>query len=90
MKEIGNHKIVFSDMDANGHTNNSKYINFVLDALPAEFQNKTYKDFKINYSKEALLNDEISIEADLTSSENKLIIAGKNKGETCFECELYY
>jgi len=77
-------------MDANGHTNNSKYINFVLDSLPEEYQNMTYKDFKINYSKEALLNDEISIEADLTTSENKIVIAGINKNETCFECELYY
>jgi len=90
MKEIGSHKILFSDMDANGHTNNSKYINFVLDSLPPEYQNKTYKDFKINYSKEAVLNDEISIEADLTGTENKIIVAGKNKGETCFECELYF
>ncbi len=90
MQEIGNHKILFSDMDANGHTNNSKYINFVLDALPAEYQNKNYKDFKINYSKEAVLNDEVSIVADLTGNEGKLVIAGKNKGETCFECELYF
>lgn len=90
MKEIGSHKIVFSDMDANGHTNNSKYINFVLDSLPAEYQNKTYKDFKINYSKEAVLNDEVCVQAEFASTENKIIIAGKNKGESCFECELYF
>nr|MCR5187787.1 acyl-[acyl-carrier-protein] thioesterase [Treponema sp.] len=69
---------------------NSKYINFVLDSLPAEYQNMTYKDFKINYSKEAVLNDEVSVQAEFAGTENKIIIAGKNKGESCFECELFY
>lgn len=90
MKEIGSHRIVFSDMDANGHTNNSKYINFVLDSLPAEYQNKCYKDFKINYSKEAVLNDDISIQADLSGTDNKLVVVGRNQEESCFECELYF
>ncbi len=90
LAEIGSHKILFSDMDANGHTNNSKYINFVIDSLPPEFQNKTYRDFKLNYSKEALLGDEISIQAGFFPEENKVVVAGKNKGEICFECELFY
>ena len=90
VNEIGTHKIVFSDMDANGHTNNSKYINFVLDSLPAEYQNKTYKDFKINYSKEAVLNDMVSVQAEYFPSENKIVVVGKNQSESCFECELFY
>ena len=50
---IGEHKVVFSDMDANGHVNNSKYINFAIDNLPEEFHNIIFKDMRLNYSKEA-------------------------------------
>lgn len=90
METLGNHKIVFSDLDGNGHTNNSKYINFAIDNLPSEFQNKTLKDMRLNYSKEAILGDELLIKGFFNKDENKYTIQGLVGDTSSFECELYY
>lgn len=90
METIGTHKITYSELDANGHTNNSKYINFATDYLPSEFQSKVVKDFRLNYSKEAHLGDEMEIKAFYNSDENKYTIQGIVEGISSFECELYY
>lgn len=90
METIGTHKIVYSDIDANGHTNNARYIWFALDALPADVQTKVLKDLRLNYSKEAHLGDEMEIKAKYSEEENKYTIQGLVNGTSSFECELYY
>ncbi|MCQ2587116.1 MAG: thioesterase [Treponema sp.] len=90
METLGTHKITFSDLDGNGHTNNSKYINFAIDNLPAEFQQKTVKDLRLNYSKEATLGEELEIKGFFNKEENKYTIQGIIDSASSFECELYY
>lgn len=90
MVTISKHIIQYSELDANGHTNNSKYINFAIDSLPPEFQKKQIKDLRLNYSKEAHLGQELEIKAAYTPEENKYTIQGLVNGESSFECELYY
>lgn len=90
IETVGKHVIQYSELDANGHTNNSKYINFAIDALPPEFQSKPVKDLRLNYSKEAHLGDELTIRAVYNSEENKYTIQGLVNEVSSFECELYY
>lgn len=90
MTQLGIHKVVFSDLDSNGHTNNSKYLNFVIDSLPETFQNQTFKDLRINYSKEAHLNETINILANINEDSKKITILGLINTENCFEAELYF
>lgn len=90
METLGTHKIVLSDLDGNGHTNNSKYINFALDNLPSEFQQKVVKDLRLNYSKEAMLGEELEIKGFFNKDENKYTIQGLVGDTSSFECELYY
>ena len=88
MEFLAERKICFSDLDANGHTNNSRYGAFILDALPLEFAEKKFTDFKINYSKEAMLGETLKIYADFSES-NKITVIGKTDASS-FEAELYY
>jgi len=90
METIAKHIIRFSELDANGHTNNSKYINFAIDSLPAEFQKKQIKDLRLNYSKEAHLGEELEIKAAYNTEEQKYTVIGLVNSESSFECELYY
>lgn len=90
MQTIATHKILYSELDANGHTNNSKYINFVLDNLPLEFQKKQIKDLRLNYSKEAHLGEEMEIKAFYNEAEKKYSVQGVVEGISSFEAELYY
>lgn len=90
MESITKHSIKYSELDANGHTNNSKYINFAIDNLPNEFQKKPIKDLRLNYSKEAHLGDELEIKAKYIPEDNKYVIQGLLGTDSSFECELYY
>jgi len=88
--ELDQRKIRFSDLDSNGHTNNSRYGAFIMDCLPEEYQNKPIKDVRLNYSKEAMLNYNLKISAHIDSDSNKIIVIGEHQEGKCFEAELYY
>ena len=52
------HKVVYSDIDYNGHCNSCRYLQAMTDAyLPAYYGKKVHLD--INYQKEALLGEEL-------------------------------
>lgn len=88
MQTIGTKTILYSDLDANGHSNNSKYINFVLDLLPPEYQTKPAKDVRLNYSKETKLGDQVEIK--VAYKDNMIVAQGLVEGTSSFELELYY
>ncbi len=80
--------IYLSDLDANGHTNNSRYAAFALDHVPPEYQNKAFTGFRINYSKEAKLGDTIKIFGAFDDQQQKFWISARHEsGETCFDAE---
>lgn len=87
---LGKYVIRFSDLDSNGHTNNARYGGLVMDYLPAEFQDRTLKDIRINYSKEAMSGDELELYGAFTPQENKYTAWGRTGEGNSFECELYF
>ena len=50
------HKIVYSDIDYNGHCNSCRYLQAMTDAYLPNYYGKTVR-LDINYSKEAMLNE---------------------------------
>ena len=84
---LENRIIRFSDLDANGHTNNSRYGDFVMDSLPEELQNGNFSDIRINYSHEAVFRENIEISASFDG--NDTVVVGKQGKATCFECVLH-
>lgn len=92
MTELESRKIRFSDLDSNGHTTNSRYGSFIADALPREYSTSRLSDFRINYSKEAMLDETVHIlnAAERTENGEKLVFAGKIEGGNSFEAELFF
>lgn len=90
MQNLNQRPICFTDIDSNGHTNNSRYGAFTMDCLPDEYQAKDFTDFRINYSKEAMKGDMLQMCAHFDDEAKKISIAGKNGDTICFESELYY
>ena len=82
--------IWYSDIDGNGHMNNARYGAFVVDCLPEEYRKKTVTDFKINYSKEAVLGENIKLYGAFDDAAGKAVIIGKQEENICFESEVYY
>lgn len=60
-ESLGEHRVVFSDLDHNGHVFSGNYGDIVWNALPPELQNARLLDFQINYSKEATLGERLTL-----------------------------
>lgn len=78
----------FCDLDVNSHVNNTKYANYVLDAI-----NPTgvcqLESFQIDYRKEVLQGTQLSIFH--TKQEDTVFAKGQNAdGDIMFACELKY
>lgn len=83
-------KVRFSDLDGNGHVNNSRYGDYVIDSIPEEYQNKCFTDFRLNYAHEAVLGENLSIYGAVNDQEKRIVIVAKQKDSVCFESELYF
>lgn len=84
------HVVKYSDLDGNGHTNNARYGAFVADAIPAEFRNVQFTDFRLNYAKEAMLGEKIQIFGKVDNENKKITFVGKTEQGVSFEAELYF
>jgi acyl-ACP thioesterase len=82
--------IKYSDLDSNGHTTNSRYGSFVADALPPEFRNISFKDFRLNYAKEAMLGEKLSVFGKIDNEQKKISLVGKTEQGVSFEAELFW
>lgn len=90
MQLLDRRTIHYSDIDGNGHTNNSRYGAFIMDALPVEYAEKHFTDFRINYAKEAMLGEKMSILANIDDGAKKITVVGKTESDVSFESELYW
>lgn len=80
--------IKFTDLDANGHTNNSRYAAFALDALPVEYQDRDFKDVRLNFAKEAMFGQKLSIFGKVDEQAKVIVLVGKTVDGISFEAEL--
>ncbi len=61
-EDLGIRKVRWSDLDGNGHLFSGNYGDVVWDALPEDLQAQAPREFYINYSREAVLGDELRLE----------------------------
>lgn len=77
----------YCDIDVNRHVNNTKYANFVVDALSPE--NEEIEMFQIDYHREVLKGCNIRIHTK--QQEEEITAMGKNiNGDTMFSCRIKY
>ncbi len=78
----------FSELDVNGHVNNTKYANYVLDAINPSEANEL-DTFQIDYRKEVLQGAKLNIYH--TQEGNTVLAKGQNEnGDMMFACKLEY
>ena len=61
-EDLGSRKVRWSDLDGNGHLFSGNYGDIIWDALPEDLQTRVPREFQINYSREAVLGDELKLE----------------------------
>lgn len=81
-------KVRYSDIDLNGHLNNTKYIDYIVDTHNSAFYKKNViRHFLINYNKE-LLDD--SVLKLYSNNANPEYIKGEVDNEVAFEVNITY
>lgn len=80
LKPFGQNEVVYkkvigySDIDFNGHINNSRYIDYVMDCFSIEnHMNYGVKSIEINYINEALPGDIIVLNRDISALNSNLL-----------------
>ena len=84
-EEVGTHIVRPSEIDENGHLNNSKYGNIIYDYLQLQ-SNEVIKNIVIFYNNEALSGEKIILKKQ--SSNNKIAISGHKTDTIIFNSEV--
>jgi len=92
MKMVYKKAIGYSDIDFNGHINNSKYIDYAMDCFTVEnHMNYGVKSIEINYINEALPGDSITLYRDVSALNSNLLYiegTGEKLNKTIFKTQL--
>lgn len=84
MERLGERRVVYSDLDGNGHVNNSVYGDMACDVLPMELFEGELKEFAINFVKEAKIGDIITLYGGKDGDSQ--VVIGYVGEAVCFEC----
>ncbi len=81
-ESLGSRFVRWSDLDGNGHLFSGNYGDIIWDALPEDLQVQVPREFYINYSREAVLGDELRLEG--CRSEEGYLVEGMGPHGSCF------
>jgi len=82
IEKLGTRRIVWSDLDVNGHMFSGKYGEVIWDALPEDLQDAPVKVFHINYNREALPGQTLELVG--CRQGNKYYMEGRGPERSCF------
>lgn len=84
----GKRRIRYTDIDYNGHLNNCKYADFVMDFMPVDVIGKRVSALDIYFHSEAMEGDKIEIYTG--ENDGFVYFHGVNNGNVCFDarCKL--
>jgi acyl-ACP thioesterase len=69
--QVYSRKIGYSDIDINGHLNNSKYIDYITDCFSLEAHGQyTVKSLQVSYINEAIAGETIILKKDISELES--------------------
>jgi acyl-ACP thioesterase len=84
---IGQHKVVFSDLDVVNHVNNVKYLEWCLDCVSTDLLlHHTFKSLDLNFVNELILAEEVQIHT--STSEKQTIFSVLKAEKNCFSLEI--
>lgn len=69
------HRVAYSDIDTNGHTNNAMYMQWAMDAVDYELaSNRPVKEFTINFNHETKAGESVSIYRTIVEKEDGIYV----------------
>lgn len=77
IKKVDNEKVFnvrYSDIDTNGHVNNTKYVSWIIETIPLEIVlNCTLKNLNITYKKETVFGNEVKVLCEIEDNDDVVI-----------------
>lgn len=92
-EEVMQHKVAYSDIDLNGHTNNAMYMQWAMDAIDYEIaSSKPLREFIINFNHETKAGDVVTLFKSGVEKEDglHLYIEGKVGDVSSFCVEMIF
>ncbi|MEG1524899.1 MAG: thioesterase [Clostridia bacterium] len=86
LKFAGTRRVVYSDLDGNGHVNNAVYADIACDFLPLTILQKPLTGFAVSFQQEARYGDSLSI--SLAQDHERSVVIGEVGNAICFAFEL--
>ena len=84
-KQLLNHRsrtVCFTDLDRNGHMNNTKYLDWIADLLPSDFHERhTPAEFTVCYLSEAREGQELTLSWEFSEEGTMNLDAHRTEGE---------
>ena len=88
MELAGEHTVLSTEIDINGHTNNACYVVWAISNLPSEEALRPVKDLYINFIKETTEGECVQLYRHF--SDNIWHVEGRLGGKSCFSVKLCY
>lgn len=87
MEESGHRRVLYSEVDLNGHMNNTKYLNWICELYPVPFlQTMQMSNCRIAYVNEAVIGQEVRL---LTQeADGSTFISGRTQDATVFDAQV--
>ena len=80
--KVEDRKVRYNDIDLNGHLNNTKYIEYIIDMKNKDFYDEyQVKSILVNYDKEIREGEVVSL---FTHGDDDFYVRGEKEGSTCF------
>ena len=90
---VDTHKVVWSDIDTNGHVNNVKYVVWALDVLDYELvSKKPIKELLVNFDSEVLPGQSVDLYRVVEQVDDTMVcyIQGKVDGKASFSVKINF
>lgn len=90
---VMDHRVAYSDVDMNGHTNNAMYMQWTMDVVDYEIASITpVRSFTINFNHEAKPGDTVSLYKVLKEEEDGLhvFVEGRLEDQSAFIVEILF
>jgi len=89
LKKVYNKTVGYSDVDVNGHLNNARYIDFIMDCFDMEIHRKfVVRSIEVNFVNEAVPGETLTFYKDVSAMDSGMVyIEGidEEKGSTVFK-----
>lgn len=83
LEPVGTRRIRYTDIDHNGHLNNTIYADFMTDFLPCPLKGRRFSTLDLRFIAEAVEGDELLLSA--AQREDTVYFSGRHARGACFE-----